>query len=122
MSDWKVDELAAALPVDDTSAAPAAPVNDGPNPQEHGWVKKESYDYARYNMSNKELADANAANQASLGNQGSSFQVRSDDWAGNAAVYEWKDEYGDVGPRFPDIETQLFGSEMHVRSGVNFNE
>ena len=37
-----------------------------------------------------------------------------------AAVYEWNDEYGDVGPRFEELEKQLFGAENHVRAGINF--
>lgn len=37
-----------------------------------------------------------------------------------AAVYEWNDEFGDVGPRFEELENQLFGAENHVRAGVNF--
>lgn len=37
-----------------------------------------------------------------------------------AAVYEWNDEYGDVGPRFEELEKQLFGAKNHVRAGINF--
>lgn len=43
------------------------------------------------------------------------------DWANKAPVYEWKDEYGDVGPRFEDLEKQLFGYENHVRQGIQFD-
>jgi ATP-dependent RNA helicase DDX3X len=38
-----------------------------------------------------------------------------------AAIYEWNDEYGDVGPRFEELEKQLFGSENHVKTGINFS-
>jgi ATP-dependent RNA helicase DDX3X len=44
----------------------------------------------------------------------------SGDWAGKGALYEWKDDYGDVGPRFEALEKQLFHSEYHVRTGIKF--
>ncbi|KAI7337247.1 hypothetical protein KC315_g2419 [Hortaea werneckii] len=31
------------------------------------------------------------------------------DWYGTAQVYEWKDEYGDVGPAIPRLDVALFG-------------
>lgn len=36
-------------------------------------------------------------------------------------MYEWKEEYGDIGPRFEDLEKHLFGSEFHVRTGIKFD-
>jgi hypothetical protein len=36
-------------------------------------------------------------------------------------VYEWKEEYGDIGPRFEALEKELFGSEFHVRTGIKFD-
>ncbi|KAI7282570.1 DEAD/DEAH box RNA helicase [Hortaea werneckii] len=41
----------------------------------------------------------------------------SDDWFGAAAVYEWKDEYGDVAPAIPELEVMLFGGEFQMRRG-----
>lgn len=33
------------------------------------------------------------------------------------AVYEWAEEYGEVGPRVPELEEQLFGGEFRMRQG-----
>ena len=44
----------------------------------------------------------------------------SGDWANKAAIYEWKEEYGEIGPRFEALEKQLFGAD-HVRSGIKFD-
>lgn len=41
----------------------------------------------------------------------------SADWQGTAAVYEWKDEYGDVGPSIPELEIVLFGGHHQMRRG-----
>ncbi|EPS26837.1 hypothetical protein PDE_01776 [Penicillium oxalicum 114-2] len=38
-------------------------------------------------------------------------------WGGNAARYEWKDEYGDVGPRNEELERELFHDEHIPRPG-----
>ena len=45
----------------------------------------------------------------------------SGDWANKAAIYEWKEEYGEIGPRFEALEKQLFGNDFHVRSGIKFD-
>jgi ATP-dependent RNA helicase DDX3X len=42
-------------------------------------------------------------------------------WAANAARYEWKDEYGDVGPRVPELEERLFRDEHILRKGNCFD-
>lgn len=106
-------------PVPDTVAAPvsvpeaetgAVPAK---NPQEHGWVAKTDYDYTTYMKSTKELAEAQASAE-----QG----VDVGAWASNAAIYEWDDDFGDVGPRHPELEKQLFGSENHVRIGIKFDK
>lgn len=39
------------------------------------------------------------------------------DWHGAGKVYEWKDEYGDVGPEVPELEIVLFGGEFLMRQG-----
>ena len=45
-------------------------------------------------------------------------------WGCNARPYEWKDEYGDVGPKFPELELELFGdpSTRHERTGLDFSQ
>lgn len=119
---WNIGDMAEALPTTEDVVAEDAP--QGPtyryvaantekkNPQEIGWVPKQGYDYDTYNKSSKELYDEGLA-PGGLGAQ---------DWASNAAKYEWNDEYGDVGPRFPELEAQLFGSEHRMRTGIEFSK
>jgi ATP-dependent RNA helicase DDX3X len=38
-------------------------------------------------------------------------------WFSNAKVYEWTDDYGDVGPADPDLEKELFHSQFHSEQG-----
>jgi ATP-dependent RNA helicase DDX3X len=44
------------------------------------------------------------------------------DWAGVAVRYEWKDEYGDIGPAVPELEEQLFRSDLMSRAGDKLDE
>lgn len=48
-------------------------------------------------------------------------QTNRDDEQGHylahSAVYEWADDYGDVGPEVPALEEQLFGGDFRVRQG-----
>jgi ATP-dependent RNA helicase DDX3X len=38
-------------------------------------------------------------------------------WLSDAAVYEWDDEFGDVAPRVPKLEKELYESETAMRAG-----
>jgi ATP-dependent RNA helicase DDX3X len=112
---WDTKDMTGALPAtkptsEDTVTENAAVPKK--NPQEVGWVEKQPYDYDTYNKSSKELFDQGLA-PGSLGAQ---------DWASNAAKYEWDEEYGDVGPAFPELEAQLFGGEHHMRTGIEFSK
>lgn len=114
------------------------PVGITKTPGEHGWANKKdaAYDYDTFNKSSKELADALTAREGGEGEGEASADVSAPDvepvgavgglapgqWANNAAVYEWDEEYGDVGPRFADLEKQLFGSEFHVKAGIQFDK
>ncbi|PHH87554.1 hypothetical protein CDD83_8695 [Cordyceps sp. RAO-2017] len=78
----------------------AAPVGANPNATS-GWVEATASDYtAASNM------DGTTA------------------WDGSARVYQWNDEYGDVGPSFPDLELELFGDPAHrqERTGLDFDK
>lgn len=75
-----------------------------------GWGEKSAFDYQMYNKSTKELAEEANADGGTAGRG----------WASNAAIYEWNDEYGDIGPEFPELEKELFGSEHHVSYGIDF--
>lgn len=48
--------------------------------------------------------------------------VSTQDWDGNAQIYEWKDDFGDVGPKYPELELELFGEPetRHERTGLDF--
>lgn len=112
MSGWNTEDMAEALPTVENPVAGEGEVTAvKKNPQEAGWVKKEAYNYEAYNKSAKELIDENAANG-----------VGDREWASNAAKYEWNDDFGDVGPPFPELEQQLFGSEHHVKAGIDFSK
>ncbi|KAH7157447.1 P-loop containing nucleoside triphosphate hydrolase protein [Dactylonectria estremocensis] len=45
-------------------------------------------------------------------------------WGSDARTYEWKDEYGDVGPKYPELELELFGepSTRRDRTGLDFSK
>lgn len=69
-----------------------------PDPGQMGWVEPVPFNYESY----QDPATAN--------------------WAGLASCYEWKDEYGDVGPRNEELEAQLFRDEFLPRAGQRFEE
>lgn len=75
-----------------------------------GWVEPMLYDYDSYNAGNPSNEERQAAEGILL----------VPTWAANAAKYEWKDDYGDVGPRFQDLEDELFNDEYINRIGIEF--
>ena len=45
------------------------------------------------------------------------------EWDGNAKVYEWDGETGDIGPEFPELEVQLFGEPgQRAKHGIDFSK
>ena len=64
-----------------------------------GWVERQKFDYEAY------AAEAAAS-----------------DPVGNEARYEWKDDYGEVGPRIPAIEKALFEGESIMTVGDEINK
>lgn len=77
-------------------------VETGDQPAPAGWVERTAFDYT---------AMAEAETSAS--------------WDGNARVYQWKDEYGDVGPAFEELEVELFGdpeSRRDRQTGLDFSK
>ncbi|KAK3393101.1 P-loop containing nucleoside triphosphate hydrolase protein [Podospora didyma] len=95
---WGTADLSAALPATDESADQALklPVVQNVPKALNGWVQPMPYDYSD-----------------SPGNE----------WDGNARVYEWDGEVGDIGPEFPDLELQLFGDpEQRQSQGIDFTK
>lgn len=148
MTAWETGDVAAALP-DATETLDVAAVErknpqeaglvavERKNPQEAGWVAAKKYDYDTYNKSTKEQAEAREAAgqndaEAELAADADADAepetlavggLRPGEWASSGAVYEWDEEYGDVGPAFPDLEDMLFGkNNNHVRQGLNFEK
>lgn len=83
-----------------------------------GWVEPEKYDYETYNASRGREEATGFGGQTTSGETETTQDVP--EWAANAAKYEWNDEYGEVGPPFPDLEKQLFKDEFTNRIGLNF--
>jgi len=109
--------MAAALP-DDGGAADSNTEQPAPtiNPQAHGWTKPVAYNYITYNGDGgggfaADSGEDAAFDKAAQRNCGGDYN-----WAGNAAVYEFKDEYGDVPPRIPELEDMLFGKTANHSS------
>ena len=63
--------------------------------REAGWTETTAFDYSEF--------------QRTGGNDA--------DYHGASKVYEWKDEFGDVGPEVPELERILFGGEFQMRKG-----
>ncbi|KAL4897535.1 P-loop containing nucleoside triphosphate hydrolase protein [Aspergillus ambiguus] len=80
--------------------------------REKGWVEPAGYDYSKYAL--PKIEEEGAPDFP---------QERQDvpEWAAKAAKYEWKDEYGDVGPEIPELEEELFRSDLINRQGLKLN-
>lgn len=49
--------------------------------------------------------------------------VENVEWDGSARTYEWNDEYGDVGPKVPELEIELFGEKGNrQKTGLDFSK
>lgn len=45
------------------------------------------------------------------------------EWDSNAKIYEWDGDTGDVGPKYPELEIELFGHpESRVSHGIDFSK
>ncbi|KAF4978583.1 hypothetical protein FZEAL_5055 [Fusarium zealandicum] len=108
MSDpWTTDAMSNALPMQGEAAQSngvdqkAASQNGGDqNGEGAKWAQPQAVDYTAMSSQNYD--------------QG---------WGCSARSYEWKDEYGDVGPKYPELELELFGdpSTRHERTGLDFS-
>ncbi|KAJ4388357.1 hypothetical protein N0V85_007637 [Neurospora sp. IMI 360204] len=106
---WGTSDLQSALPETNGHSGHADPdSNNGEDggpapvvqvvpPKLEGWVEATPYEYDE-------------------------FANRETEWDGQARIYEWDGEEGDIGPEFPELEVQLFGPvEERGRRGIDFS-
>ncbi|KAK4102079.1 DEAD-domain-containing protein [Parathielavia hyrcaniae] len=96
----KADSAEAAGAFNTADMQTALPANGGNNGTDNRanadrWVAVTPYDYSAYGT-----------------NEGH-------EWEGNARVYEWDGEEGDIGPEFPALEIELFGDPTTRGEGNN---
>ncbi|KAE8355115.1 P-loop containing nucleoside triphosphate hydrolase protein [Aspergillus coremiiformis] len=112
MDVFDVSSIGTALQ-DVTDAQNAKKAEAASTAREKGWAKPEGYDYSKYNA----VPPLSKPGENTGPEQGQLPQ-EFPQWAANAAKYEWKDEYGDVGPANPELEEMLFRSEFINRTGL----
>ncbi|KAI5300692.1 hypothetical protein KEM56_002263 [Ascosphaera pollenicola] len=125
-----------ALDVNDHSGTiqVVAPVNNmnaeaAARAREHGWSEPQQYDYQKYQAPikpNPAAAAAGTEGEATADPAVTGVDVEDGEefpqWASSAAKYEWKEEYGDVGPRNEALEQMLFHSDLISRAGTCFEK
>ncbi|EJT70577.1 ATP-dependent RNA helicase DED1 [Gaeumannomyces tritici R3-111a-1] len=89
-----VSQMAADLP--ETGKAPTEPEPQTLESQ-GGWVDRTAYDYGN--------------------------EERNHTWEGDARIYEWDGEEGDLGPEVPQLEDELFGPKNKDQgsAGIDFS-
>lgn len=108
-SPFYTGDMAAALDAGAVQPAKVDPAEAAALARQKGWTAPEKYDYERYNAT------------------GGAPPVEEElpaelIWGARAAKYEWKDEYGDVGPANPELEKMLFHNEFTNRRGHQFEK
>lgn len=99
---FDMNEMADAIDPQENMNAEAAALA-----REKGWAEPQRYDYSIYTASGQPGDDSTTPYSA---------------WASNATKYEWKDDYGDVGPRNEELEKMLFRDEYTNRAGDMFKK
>ena len=94
-----------------SSVTPASTTDSSNAAREKGWTTPKGYDYEKYTSTLPPLNQPQGDNQEQL-----------PEWAAQAAKYEWKDEFGDVGPRNTELEEMLFRSEYTNRTGLKIGK
>lgn len=80
--------------------------------REKGWTAPQQYDYSKYNTTVQPLEKAAEGDDI----------VDLPEWAANAAKYEWRDEFGDIGPPNSELEDMLFRNDWINRTGMKLNK
>lgn len=117
MDSFGTEDMAAALPeVSDAAEATEATQVVSRLDQEaanlardKGWAEPEKYDYSRYAGPTGDPADR-------------SHSFDGTPWASDARKYEWKEEYGEVGPEDEELEKMLYRHDLINRAGVKFDK
>ncbi|KAL1891755.1 hypothetical protein Sste5346_007505 [Sporothrix stenoceras] len=117
-SGWK-DEAMALEP-----AGGAIDGGDDAQIQDHGFdiaVKPELY--PGFEGERQQIKDAGWVEATPYNYEAKQDPTRAiRDWAGNATVYEWTGEEGDVGPESDELERELFGDpDKRSGSGIDFS-
>lgn len=68
--------------------------------------------------SHQRVKDAGWADKVAIDYAQAERDARDGEWLGTGRIYEWNsEEYGEVGPRIPELEKDLFFGEFQQRKG-----
>jgi ATP-dependent RNA helicase DDX3X len=93
--------------------AEALPAADGPPKNQEAYDRARAMGWSAPEPSNNQ-PDNGAEAQPAEGD------YVEEGWMHQAQKYEWSEEYGDVGPKIPELEAQLFNKATHVQKGDLF--
>jgi ATP-dependent RNA helicase DDX3X len=129
MADWESSAANSALA--DVTAANGQSSGPPKNEQaiqrakEAGWGERQTYNYHAtvpkpFPNGNAPEAKHDCAADAGANGEGAPVSVyasKPSAWSHDVARYEWKEDYGDVGPRIESLENELFRGEFLNRAG-----
>ncbi|KAH0830925.1 hypothetical protein AYO21_06456 [Fonsecaea monophora] len=130
-SPFNTADVASAL-ADITTANGVEPPTGPPKNEEaiklarqSGWVEPKANNYTARAPTTALGSDQAQLEVVAEENDGADEVVVSrhatSNWSHDAAKYEWKEEYGDVGPRDEKLEKDLFRGEHINRAGIKFD-
>lgn len=111
MGSFDVNDMNDAL---EDAAAQQGPMNADAAAvaREKGWTAPQGYDYSKYSTTVPPLEKPEVGEEV----------IDLPEWAAKAAKYEWKDEFGDIGPPNPELEDMLFRNDWINRSGMKLDK
>lgn len=129
MADWGSQELAWESKADGSWDATPAVVPKQPNAEHditasQGDAAASVKDDATTNPTPAEPgANPEWAAQGRTQYDYDTFVSRGGEYDGNARVYHWDGEEGDIGPEFPELEAELFGppDKRDLPQGIDFS-
>jgi ATP-dependent RNA helicase DDX3X len=135
MADLSVTELAEALPEVTNGAAPpfrSGRMNENARKLAHeqGWVEPKAYKYGTEPTPDKSTTNGSGHANGENNEDGENVDngthplpsIHQPNWAHDAGRYEWKEEFGDVGPRSEKLEDELFNGKYINRAGEKFKK